>query len=373
MEHFAGLDVATVESALCVVDGAGKIVFEAKLASEPAAIAAALKPYAQSLRQIGHEAGALSPWLQHELKAMGWSIQCLETVHVKAALKAQRNKTDRNDARGLAQMMRTGWFKSVHVKSEASYRLRLLLSNRRNLKRKFLDLENAVRHSLKAFGVKVSAQCGRMGFDAKVRELVGHDPMLSGLCDAMLRARAVLWAEYTKLHRLVVQVTLQDEVCQRFMAIPGVGPVTALAFKSAVDDPTRFKKSTNVGAYFGLTPKREQSGTSIDREGAISRAGDGDVRTLLYEAASCLLTRSRESCSVKRWGQRIAKRAGHRKAVVAVARRLSVVMLAMWRDGTFFEPGEAEPAPRRPRKAAAPRALPKPQKHLPAPRKTARP
>jgi transposase len=370
MEHFAGLDVATVDSALCVVDDKGEIVLETKIPSEPGAIAAALLPYAASLRQIGHEAGSLSPWLQRELKAAGWPIHCLETVHVKAALKAQRNKTDRNDARGLAQMMRTGWFKTVHVKSEASYRLRLLISNRRNLKRKFLDLENAVRHSLKAFGVKVSPLCGRMGFDAKVRELVADDPVLSGLCDAMLRARAALWAEYTKLHKLLVQVTLKDEVCQRFMAIPGVGPVTALAFKSAVDDPTRFKKSSNVGAYFGLTPKREQSGTSIDREGAISLAGDGDVRTLLYEAASALLTRSRTPCSIKSWGQKIARRAGHRKAVVAVARRLSVVMLAMWRDGTFFEP-RTPTAPTKPsasRRRTSARQLTPTPKLLPPPK-----
>lgn len=353
-EHFAGLDVASEESALCVIDDKGGVMLETKVASEPAAIAVALAPFAGGLRAVGHEAGSLSPWLQREMKALGLPAHCLETRHVRAALDAQRNKTDRNDALGLAQMMRTGWFKSVHVKSEASYRMRLLIANRRNLKRKFLDLENAIRHSIKAFGIKVGAVAGRAGFEAKVREMVAHDPVLTALCDAMLRARAALWAEYTKLHKLVVQVTLQDEVCQRFMAIPGVGPVTALAFKSAVDDPGRFRRTRNVGAHFGLTPKRWQSGTSIDFQGRISKAGEGEVRTLLYEAASCLLTRSKESCALKRWGQAVAKRAGHKKAVVAVARRLSVIMLAMWRDGTLFDPGPAA-APRRARPAAKPR------------------
>lgn len=369
-EYFAGLDVATVESALCVVDDTGAIVLETKIPSEPAAIAAALAPLFGGLRRLGHEAGSLSPWLQRELRGMGVPAHCLETVHVKSALKAQRNKTDKNDARGLAQMMRTGWFKSVHVKSEASYRLRLLLANRRNLKRKFVDLESAVRMSLKAFGVKVSAQCGRMGFDAKVRELVEHDPVLTGLCDAMLRARAALWTEYTRLHKLVVQVSLKDEVCQRFMAIPGVGPVTALAFKGAVDDPNRFRRSRNVGAHFGLTPKRWQSGTSIDFQGRISKQGEGEIRTLLYEAASCLMTRSRVSTSLKRWGQQIAKRAGHKKAVTAVARRLSVIMLAMWRDGTFFEPGEEAPPAKRPSRAktAAHKPVAKAARRLTAPR-----
>ena len=349
MEHFAGLDVATEESALCVMDAGGEIVLETKIATHPGAIAKALRPYARTLRRVGHEAGSQSPWLQRELAAMGLPIHCLETRHVRAALKAQRNKTDKHDARGLAQMMRAGWFKSVHIKSPESYRLRLLLSNRRNLKRKFLDLENAIRQSLKAFGVKVGTKCGRGGFEAAIRELVAHDPILAGLCDSMLRARAVLWTEHMRLHNLLIKVTREDEVCGRFMGIPGVGPVTALAFKTAVDDPTRFKKARNVGAHFGLTPRRWQSGTSIDVRGRISKQGESEVRTVLYEAASCLMTRSKETNNLKRWGQKIAKRAGLKKAVVAVARRLAVIMHAMWRDGTFFEAGETVSAPRRPK------------------------
>lgn len=356
-EYFCGLDVATAETALCIVDDKGDVVLETKVASDPPSIAAALQPFAAGLRRVGHEAGSLSPWLQPELKALGLPVHCLETRHVRAALDAQRNKTDRHDALGLAQMMRTGWFKSVHVKSEASYRIRLLIANRRNLKRKFFDLENAIRQSLKAFGIKVMAVATRTTFDAKVRELTAHDPVLTALCDAMLRARAALWNEYTRLHKLVVQVSLKDEVCQRFMAIPGVGPVTALAFKGAVDDPTRFKRSRNVGAHFGLTPKRWQSGTSIDFQGRISKQGEGEIRTLLYEAASCLMTRSRVSTSLKRWGQAIAKRAGHKKAVTAVARRLSVIMLAMWRDGTFFETGEDTPPAKRPSRAKSAKRL----------------
>lgn len=358
MEHFAGLDVATAETAICVVDGSGASVLEVKVETEPAAIAAALAPFAKTLRRIGHEAGALAPWLQIELKRAGMPIHCLETRHVRAALNAQRNKTDKHDAFGLAQVMRTGWFKAVHIKSDESYRLRLLLANRRNLKRKFLDLENCIRQSLKAFGVKIGAGTGRGGFDAKVRELVAHDAVLTGLCEAMLRARAALWAEHAKLHRLVVQLTLKDEVCRRFMEIPGVGPITALAFKSAVDDPSRFKKSRNVGAHFGLTSQRWQSGTSIDIQGRISKQGDTDVRTVLYEAASCLLTRSKTPCALRAWGKAVEKRAGHKKAVVAVARRLAVIMHAMWRDGTFFDFGPvAETKRRTPNTRRAPRPI----------------
>lgn len=379
MEHFAGLDVATEESALCVMDADGEIVLEGKILTNPGAIAEALRPFARTLRRVGHEAGSQSPWLQRELAAMGMPIHCLETRNVRAALDAQRNKTDKHDARGLAQMMRAGWYKTVHIKSPESYRLRLLLANRRNLKRKFLDLENAIRQSLKAFGVKVGTKCGRGGFEAAIRELVAHDPILADLCDSMLRARAVLWAEHMRLHNLLIRVTREDEVCSRFMGIPGVGPVTALAFKTAVDDPKRFKKARNVGAHFGLTPRRWQSGTSIDIRGRISKQGESEVRTVLYEAASCLMTRSKETNSLKSWGQKIAKRAGLRKAVVAVARRLAVIMHAMWRDGTFFEPGETAPAPRRPknvgtrkaapRKAAKTPAIAPPRKRLAAPKR----
>jgi transposase len=340
VEHFAGLDVATKETVISVVDERGISLLETSVPSDPESIAAALAPFAKSLRRLGHEAGSLAPWLQKGLLARSVPAICLETIAVRAALKAQRNKTDVTDARGIAQMMRTGWFRAVHMKSDESYRLRFLLSQRRNLKRKFLDLENAIRQSLKAFGVKLSA-VGRGQFEAVVREKIAHDPMLSELADAMLNARAALWTEYKRLHGLLVRITAHDPVCARFMAIPGVGPVTALSFKTAVDDPARFPRSRDVGAHFGLTPARYQSGDSVDRSSGISKRGDKEVRTALYEAASGLLVRSKKWSALRAWGLKIAKRSGHRKAVTALARRLAVTMLAMWRDGTEFDWGRA--------------------------------
>ena len=211
---------------------------------------------------------------------------CLETQHVRAAMSAQRNKTDKTDALGIAHLMRTGWFRQAHIKSEACYRMRLLLTQRRNLKRKFLDLENAIRHSLKAFGIR-SRDAAR-GFAQAVREAVAGDPLSSELMDAMLTARAALWKEYCRLHDLVVKFVARNELCRRFMQIPGVGPVTALSFMTAIDDPSRFRRSRDVAAYFGLTSRRWQSGTSIDVQGRISKAGDPDVRRALYEAASAV-------------------------------------------------------------------------------------
>lgn len=233
--------------------------------------------YTSRRRRVGHEAGSLSPWLQVELKNRGLAAVCLEAWHTRAALSATRNKTDKADARGIAHIMRTGWFKEAHVKSAESYRLRLLLTERRNLKRKFLDIVNAIRHSIKPFGLKVG-YVSRGQFAAGMRELVAGDALIAGLTDCMLRARAALWQEYLRLHKVVVAIVARDEVCRRFMRIPGVGPISALAFKTAIDDPQRFRRSKTVGAHLRLTARRWQSGTSIDVLGHISKAGDGEVR-----------------------------------------------------------------------------------------------
>ena len=266
----------------------------------------------------------------------------LETRHAHANLRAQRNKTDKNDARALAQLIRTGWFKPVHIKSEESLRLRLLLTHRRTLKRKMLDIENEVRQSVKVFGIRLGSGFGHAAFAKRVRAALDGDAFLFGLTECMLRAWAVLWEEYNKLHKLLVKVTLQDELCRRFMAIPGVGPVTALAFKSGIDEPRRFRRSKTVGAHFGLTPRRIQSGDSIDFDGHISGIGDAEVRATLYEAAHVLLTKGRTQSGLKAWGLRVAKRRGHKRAAVAVARKLAMIMHRMWLDGTEFRFGKRE-------------------------------
>ncbi|RWE35895.1 IS110 family transposase [Mesorhizobium sp.] len=335
MEFFCGLDVAMDETAVCVVDDHGAVHLETTAVTDPDALFAVLKPFLPRMRRVGHEAGSLSPWLHPELKKLGLPAVCLETQHVRAAMSAQRNKTDKADALGIAHIMRTGWFRQAHIKSESCYRTKLLLTHRRNLKAKFLDLENAIRHSLKAFGIRLG-KVGRGTFDQAVRTAVAEDPLSSELMDAMLSARAALWRQYCRLHDLVVKMVARSELCRRFMAIPGVGPVTALSFMTAIDDPSRFRRSRDVAAYFGLTSRRWQSGTSIDVQGRISKAGDADVRRSLYEAASGLMTRFKGRDKVKSWGQAIAKRSCHRKACVAVARKLAVIMHAMWSDGTFY-------------------------------------
>lgn len=338
MQFHAALDTSATTTAICVVRSEdGEISLETSVTTDPEAIWKALKPYTERLLLVGHEATGWSAWLHCELEARGLPMVLLETHHAARMLESQRNKTDRNDARGLAQLVRSGWFKQVHAKSDRANRIKLLLAHRRTLKRKLIDIENEVRQSLKMFGLMVGPRVQRGSFPSRVRDLVAGDPLLEVLSESMLTCWQVLWDQYRGLHKLLVQLTGQEELCRRWCEIPGVGPVTAMTFMSAVDDPHRFARSKTLGAHFGLTPRREQSGTSIDRDGHISRRGDGEVRTALYEAASGMLTRSKQHSTLKAWGLKIAAKRGHKRAVVAVARKLAVIMHRMWIDGSRFQ------------------------------------
>lgn len=334
-EYYAGLDISLDETSLCIVTGEGKTVKETKVETDPDALAKAFAAANVPLKRIGIEASSLGGWLHAELTDRGFACIVVEARHMRSALNAQRNKTDRNDAMGIAQMMRMGWFRAVHVKSAEAQRLRLLLSNRRLLKRKLVDLENHIRGALRAFGLRVGA-VSRGGYEARVLELIeGTDMALTTFIRTMLEVRKAVMSGYATLHKYIVRIVGSDPVCRRLMTAPGVGPIAALTFKAAVDDPLRFAKSKALGAHFGLTPKRWQSGT-IDIEGRITKQGDCDVRTALCEAAASLLLRHKKWTALKAWGMRIAKRTSMMNAIVAVARKLSIILHRLWIDGTDF-------------------------------------
>lgn len=340
MEHYAGIDVSLELSSVCVVDAQGMIVKEAKVASDPDALVAWFKEVGLAMVRIGLEAGPLSQWLHAGLTRAGFAVMLLETRHVKAALSAMTVKTDRQDARGLAQLIRMGWFRPVHAKSIGSQELRALLVARKQLLGRLVDVELSIRGILRGFGLKVG-QVTRKEFEARIRELVTGQATLERIAGAMLAARATLKAEYAKLHRAVLAIVGEDEVCRRLMTVPGVGPLVAVTFKSAVDDPSRITKSKAVGALFGLTPKKYQSGEK-DITGGITRAGDEMVRTALYEAANVLLSRITRFSKLKRWGMDVAKRRGSKRAKVALARKIGVILHRMWVDGTTYR-WSAEP------------------------------
>jgi len=334
MDHFAGLDVSVKETSVCIVDDTGKIVREVKVASEPEALLQVLKNPTYRFKRIGLEAGPLSQWLYTALAEAGLPVICVETRHMRAVLKAQINKTDRNDARGMAQMMRVGLYRPVHVKTLRSQKLRMLLTHRKLLQSKAIAIDNDLRGTLRNFGLKVG-MVGTARFEARVKELIENLPDLAMLVEPLLIVRRVVREQLGILHRRLLAVVRDDDVCRRLMTVPGVGPVVALTYRATVDVPARFRKSKSVGAVFGLTCAKYQSGES-ERTGAISRCGDEMMRTMLYEAAQSMLFRSTKWSWLKAWAMKIARHRGMKKAIVALARRLAVIMHRIWIDGTEF-------------------------------------
>jgi transposase len=338
MTYYAGLDVSLRTVNLCVIDEQGMLVAETMRDSEVTDIVAYLDELGLEFDRVGLEAGTLTQYLTYGLQSAGYEVVCMEARQVKAALSAMRNKTDKNDARGIAQLLRSGWYNRVHVKSMASHRVRALLSSRKAVLNKCIDLENEIRGLFKVFGIKLPPKLGHGAFDGAVRAIIETDATLSQSLLPLLDARLVLYHCFRELDNRTRKLAQDDPVCQRLMSAPGVGCVTALTFKAGVDDPTRFKRSRTVAAHFGLTPRRFQSG-EMDIEGHISKCGDREVRCALYTAAHALLTRNAQWSSLKAWGMHLAKTRGHRHAVVAVARKLAVILHRMWLDDTQFNWG----------------------------------
>jgi transposase len=335
MDHYAGVDVSLEYSSVCVVDATGKIVREAKVLSEPAALIAWFGSLGLSLVRIGLEAGPLSQWLYAGLRGANIAVELLETRHVRNALKTMPVKTDRKDARGIAELMRLGWHRPVHCKSMAAQETRAMLTTRDLVQSKLHDVEMSLRGTLRGFGLKVGKTTPRR-FEARILELVAGHPSLEVIAKALLGVRAVLLREFNAFQKQVRAMARSDTRARLLMSMPSVGPIVALTVASAIDDPTRFTSSKSVGAHFGMTPKKYQSGET-DITGRISKIGDKGVRTASYQAAHVMLTRPVKGCSaLKSWAMKLAKRAGMKKAKVALARKLVVIMHRMLADGTTF-------------------------------------
>jgi transposase len=338
MTYYAGLDVSLRSTNICVIDDQGELLAEGKADAEVADIVAFLDELDVDISEVGLEAGTLTQYLTYGLQFAGYDVVCMEARQVKAALSAMRNKTDKHDARGIAQLLRSGWYSRVHIKSMESHRIRALLTSRKAVLSKCIDLEQEIRGIFKVFGIKLPPRLGHGSFDPKVRPLIEADEALSQSLLPMLDARLVLYRTFRELDNRTRHLANDDPVCQLFMTAPGVGFITSLTYKAGVDDPTRFKRSRTVAAHFGLTPRRFQSG-ELDLEGHISRCGDADVRSTRYTAANAMLTRSSQWSSLKAWGMKLAKTRGHKKAVIAVARKLAVILHRMWIDDTQFRWG----------------------------------
>jgi transposase len=334
MEHYAGIDVSLESASVCVMDAAGRIVREAKIASEPDALIGWLRGLGMELTRIGLEAGPLSQWLYAGMREAGLAAELLETRHVRDAFKAMPVKTDRKDARGIAQLMRLGWFRPVHCKSLAAQETRALLTARKLVQSKCHDVEMSLRGILCGFGLKTGATTPKT-FEGRVRELVADHQTLLVIAEALLTTRATLQEQLRGLEKRVRSAAREEARTRLVMSVPGVGAIVALTYVAAIDDPARFRSSKAAGAHFGLTPRKYQSGET-DVTGRISKVGDAGVRTALYEAANVILTRAVKGSSLKSWGMRLAARAGMRKANVALARKRAVVLHRMLANGTTF-------------------------------------
>jgi len=336
MEYFAGLDVSMKETHICVVDGDGEIVLQANAASSAEMIAAELAK-APACRRVVFETGRMAPMLYHGLCERGVPVVCIESRQAYQALKSlATHKTDRNDARGLAHLARTGFFKPTHVKSLPAHAVRSLIIARKKLVGQRLMLENQIRGLAVVFGVRLPRGLSPAFIKQALRASEGIDG-LSAAMRGLIAARAAVLSAVASIDADLKRMARASDACRQLMTIPGVGHITALAFMAAVDDPERFRRSRDIGAYLGLVPRRYQSG-EIDYTGSISKCGDRRVRTLLYEAANVMLTRYKGALKLKDWALAIARRSTMRKARIALARRLAIIMHAMLRHGTEFKP-----------------------------------
>lgn len=334
MKHYAGLDLSMDSTQVCIVDEVGVKVASVKVESAPDKIACALNRVGDIERAV-IESGRMSPAICHGLRALGVPVVCIDARQAHQSLKALKaNKTDPHDAAGLAQLARTGFYKEVHVKSAAAHGVRTLIATRSHLVEVRVRLDNMIRGICATFGFKPGPGQGKAFIDRVMN--AADVPGLGQSITALLAARAGLVEKIRQMDRVLREFAHQSSACRQLMSIPGVGVQTSTAFAAAIDQADRFRQSRTAGAYFGLVPRRHQSG-EIDWTGRITKQGDSMVRKLLYEAANSILKRSRGNFALKAFAQKIAKRRGLKKARVALARRLAVIMHAMLRDSTLFE------------------------------------
>jgi transposase len=338
MALYVGLDVSLRMTSICVVEADGSSVWEGKAESEPVPLVKVLSPWRDKIALVGIEACPLSEWLYGALVESGFQIVCIETRHAQRFLSSRPNKTDRSDARGIAEMMRLGHYRSVHVKSKASQLLRTTLIARKKFVDHMLAIEDTIRGLMKVHGLKLGA-VHRSRFAARVETLLADAPDLRMAIEPLLEARNMMRKHKALMDRQLSQMARKDDVCKRLMTVSGVGPLVSLSFKATIDDPNRFKDSKAVAAHLGLTPRVYQSG-EIDRSGNISKCGDKLMRHALYEAANSHMRISKKWSTLRAWGVKLAKRIGSRKACVAVARKLAIIMHRMWVEETDFRFGK---------------------------------
>ena len=346
MKRYAGLDISNIDTSICIVDQDGNIVKEAKVSSDPMAIDAYLKKTKMTFERIGLEAGALSHWLVNGLRAKGWPVVCIDPRFMSAILSTNINKTDRNDARAIANAIRCKNYREVHIKSIESVQTNCLLTARKMLVHQKMQLCGTIRGILKTFGIKLASgrKCIRSTIKAAMsdEEYAPNEYTLSAHVDWSVIETLIVCVEKLEEQLTVLEHKLEalahnDKVVQRLLTHPGVGIVTAVSFKAEIDDPTRFKKSRSVGAYLGMTPRQFSSGETI-KQGRVSKHGSSEVRSLLHEAGVVLITRTKEKSKLKTWGLKKKQKMKTQKTGMAVGRRIAINLHQMWLKDMDFDP-----------------------------------
>ena len=325
MKHYIGLDVSMKESSICIVDETGKIIYEGEEKTDPKLLAIRVKEKAPSIEKIALESGSLSNWLVIELEKEGLPVICVDARHMAAVLSTNPNKNDRNDARGIAQAVRAGYIRTVCIKSQNDVDISIMLTARKMLVGQRRSQKNTMRGLLKSYGIRIQTS-GSQLFIKQVNEKILGLPLTCQLSiKALIIAYEVIDKQISDLTNHLEKIAKEDKDVKRLMTIPGVGIITALSFKTVIKTPERFSDSRDVGAYLGMTP-REYSSGEIQKKGRISKCGHGQMRSLLVEAATVMLTRTKSWCKPKAWALKIAKKKGMKKAAVALGRKLAVIM-----------------------------------------------
>jgi len=336
MKYYSGLDVSLKETFISIVDEKGKIVKEEVVASESSAIAKFLFSQSKEYESIGIESGQLSISMCKGLRNFGLPVICVDARHMAAALSARINKNDKNDARGIAQMMRAGLFKEVLVKSDEACQIKIALGSRRQLTCSKYQIIGTIRGLLKIHGIKFGQGSRVESFSLKVQKAISSlDKISRNSIEELISSLEAIEESIGKLNKILSEQGKKDEDCKLLTTVPGVGIIVAMTYKAAIDNPYRFETSYAVGAYIGLSPRQYASG-EINRHGSISKMGPSECRAMLYEAAQSLLTRCKRTFKLKSWGLKLAKKKGIKKAIVAVARKLAVIMHRMLVNKTEF-------------------------------------
>jgi transposase len=334
--YVATLDVSVAKTSICILDPAGEVFHEEEVPTDASAIAAALWRTSIDLEFVGLEAGSGSQQLASELASRGFQVKCMETRLARAINAAKINKNDRNDAQGLARQLKFGFFTEVHIKGETARATRAVLGLRNKARRQRTQLHSIIRSTLIEAGLRLPAGANK-NFPASVRELIEGHPTLAPLMESHLGVWSSITQVYSDLHELSLEIAKNDPVCGLLMTMHGLGPIGALSYRAVIDDPARFRDGRSVAAYLGLTPAQYQSGAT-DLMLGISKRGDIGARTALYEAAHTMLTLVRKESGLRSWGLTVANRRGAKKAKVAVARRMAIILHRMWTDWTPFDP-----------------------------------